>query len=178
MDSESSRRPFAYVRAVKSLDDREDGHLGVGMAARPIGGVPINVHLEGRVYLSAGSQQIAPAAFVSGGIDDVVPKLGASVRGYAQAGYVGGQPDTQFVDGNLVLGKKIPVGLNSAMAIGAGVWGGAEKNVARLELGPSADVVFPLGSGFGRLEASYRWRVGEEDTKDAGAAVLTLSAGF
>ena len=128
LDADSPTKPVAYMRAVRSLDDADDGHLAVGMGAKPIAAVPIDVHLEGRAYLKRGNAQIAPAAFVSGGIDEVVPQLGASVRGYAQAGYVGGRPDTYFLDGSMVLGKKMPISTKAAMTIGAGGWGGGNPS--------------------------------------------------
>ncbi len=60
---------------------------------------------------------------------------------------------------------------------GAGAWGGAQEDAARLDIGPSASVSFQLGEGRGRLAADYRIRVAGDAEPSSGPA-LTLSAGF
>jgi hypothetical protein len=63
------------------------------------------------------------------------------------------------------------------VSAGAGVWGGAQKGAARLDIGPTAAASFRLGESRGRVAADYRFRVAGEAEPRSGPA-LTLSAGF
>ena len=63
-------------------------------------------------------------------------------------------------------------------SLGGGVWGGAQKGAARLDIGPSAMLEFPLGNRmYGRAALDWRFRVAGNAQPGSGPAV-TLSAGF
>ena len=63
------------------------------------------------------------------------------------------------------------------VALGGGVWGGAQQGAARLDIGPSLTVDLRLGAAPARIEADYRWRVAG-NAEPGNGGVVTLSTGF
>jgi hypothetical protein len=100
-----------------------------------------------------------------------------TAEAYLQAGYVTGAFETAFVDGLVRVGREVTSLRDFRLTAGAGAFGGAQQGAERLDIGPSATVTFPVGEGFGRLSAEYRFRVAGEAEPASGPA-LTLSAGF
>lgn len=174
---ESPLRPAAYLRAVHALDVARESDLAAGVALRPLPGIPVTAHAEGRLARRGDRLSVVPAAFVSAGIDEMPAGGGVTLRGYAQAGYVGGRDSTGFADGSLIAEKRVWNDRDSALVAGAGAWGGAQRGAGRLDLGPSASLRFRLGDGTARLSADYRLRVAGDAAPARGAAV-TLAAGF
>lgn len=172
---DSRHRPAAYLRAVSALEAPESD-LAAGLSARPFG-APLNVYVEARVTRRGDAVRLRPAAFLSAGVDALPLSAGFEARGYAQAGYVGGRDATAFADGSLVAERPALRWRDNSLAAGAGVWGGAQRGAARLDLGPSASLRFKLGEGSGRIAADYRLRVAG-NANPAASAALTLSAGF
>ena len=169
--------PSAYVRAVQALGGEREGDLAAGFALRPLAGVPATAQAELRATRRHGAVEARPAAFVTTGVDDA-PIAGAiTVRGYAQAGYVGGRDATAFADGSLVAERTVWSERDRSIAAGVGAWGGAQRGVARLDFGPTASMKFRLGDGAGRIAVDYRVRVAG-NAEPAASAALTLSAGF
>lgn len=173
----SRHRPTAYVRAVRALNGAREGDLAAGVSLRPLAGLAVTAHGEARLSRRGGGSELRPAAFVSTGVDALPVTGGATARGYAQAGYVGGRDATAFADGSLILEKPLWRDRDSAFTAGAGTWGGAQRGAARLDIGPTASLRFRLGQGAARLSADYRLRIAGQAEPSAGAA-LTLSAGF
>lgn len=60
---------------------------------------------------------------------------------------------------------------------GAGVWGGAQKGSARLDVGSSASMNVKLGAVSARLAVDYRLRAAGDAEPGSGAA-FTLTTGF
>lgn len=173
----SALRPAAYLRAVHALDVAREGDLAAGVALRPFPGIPVTAHTEARLTRRGDRLAVAPAAFVSGGIDALPVAGGVTLRGYAQAGYVGGRDATGFADGSLVAEKPIWSHRDRVVGAGAGTWGGIQRGAGRFDIGPTASLRFRLGEGTARLSADYRLRVVGEAAPSRGAAV-TLTAGF
>jgi hypothetical protein len=98
-------------------------------------------------------------------------------EGYAQAGYVGGRFATAFVDGQARIDRLVARLGKSEVRAGAGVWGGAQKHAARLDVGPSATASFRLGETQSRVALDYRVRIAGDAAPKSGPA-LTISAGF
>lgn len=174
----SSRRdPAAYVRASKALVNAGETELAIGLRARPLAQLPISAHAEVRAIQLADATQIRPAAFVSGGFDEDELPLGLSASGYLQAGAVGGEFASGFVDGALRIDRKL-VGAESArIDAGLGAWGGAQRGAARLDVGPSAALTLEIGGAPARIAADWRFRVAGNAEPSSGAAI-TLSTGF
>lgn len=172
----SSLRPVAFLRGVQALRSQETD-IAAGVAVRPLAGVPVDAHLEMRASSRRGSTMLRPAVMLTAGIDGADRPMGFTARGYAQAGYVGGPNGTAFADSSLTAERPVLGTGTARLSGGAGLWGGAQRNARRLDVGPTASASFRIGLGAGRISVDYRIRVAGEAAPATGAA-LTLSAGF
>lgn len=173
----SKHAPAAFLRATRSLSGEKQQELALGLSTRPLSQVPVKVHIEGRVTDGEGATELRPAAFVTGGLyrDDL--PFGISVRGYAQAGYVGGDFATPFADGSLIAEREVARFDLGTVKAGAGAWGGAQEGASRLDVGPTTGVELSVGDVPVRLSVDYRVRVAGDASPGSGGA-LTLSTGF
>ena len=128
--------------------------------------------------MSADSGRNRGAAFyVAGGTgpEPVVEKI--TLETYAQTGYVLGDDETYFFDGSATLQRPITESGRKKLSVGAGVWAGGQRNIARLDVGPRADFAVPLGTGSARLAVDWRVRVAGDALPASGVAI-TVSTGF
>ncbi len=168
----------AYARVARSLQGARQAELAAGLSLRPVPSLPVRVAVEGRATDSAAGRKIRPAAFAVTELAPARLPLGLRGEAYAQAGYVGGDEATAFVDGQArVDGKLARLGEDGALRAGLGAWGGAQKGAARLDIGPSAAISFRLGEAQSRIAVDYRLRIAGEAEPGSGPA-LTFSAGF
>ncbi len=174
---ESKRDPAAYLRASKALAGPGNTEAAVGLRARPLDMVPVNLHGELRVAEGTEGTQVRPAIFVTGGVDNKALPAGLTASGYGQAGYVGGDFATAFADGRIDVTRADTLSGNAVLAAGAGAWGGAQRGAARLDIGPTLKLDLGIGTGSARIAADYRVRVAG-DAEPASGAAITLSAGF
>jgi hypothetical protein len=176
-----SRRPQAYLRAAAALQGAREEEAALGLSARPLGGVPVRVAAELRASQGdrrfASGTRLRPAAYAVSELPVQHLPLGATAEAYAQAGYVGGEADTAFVDGQVRVDRSVVRHDAFDLRAGAGAWGGAQRGSTRLDVGPSAALIFRIGDARGRLAADYRFRVAGNAQPASGPA-LTLSAGF
>ncbi len=173
----SNLRPEAYARFTSALAGPEDRELAVGLAARPLNGVPVAAQAELRARMANGRTEFRPAAML---VSEVAPlDLPAGLRAevYAQGGYVGGRFATPFADGQARMTREVAAFDLGELRAGAGAWGGAQRGAARLDIGPSASVDMRLGDSPARLALDYRLRVAGDAEPGSGVAV-TLSSGF
>ena len=179
--SESALRPQAYLRASAALAGARERELAAGLSARPLAGVPLRVAVEARVGETDRGTRVRPTAFAVTEFPPLELPLGVRAEAYAQGGYVGGEFATAFVDGQARVERAIFRRGETELSAGAGVWGGAQRDAARLDIGPTAAVSFRLGPksfrARGRVAADYRFRLAGEAEPSSGPA-LTLSAGF
>jgi len=178
---QNNRRPTAYLRAAQSLQgaggSSADSEAALGLSARPFAAVPVAAHAEMRIRRSAGSTEIRPAAFAVTEFPPVELPLRGRGEAYLQAGYVGGDFATGFVDGQARITRKLETFRLGELRAGAGAWGGAQKGAARLDIGPSASVDFCIGPANGRAQIDYRVKVAGDAEPGDGVA-FTLSTGF
>ena len=173
----SRHRPQAYVRASSALQGAREHEAAAGLSARPLPAVPVRAGAELRVRDGAYGSEVRPAVLA---VTEFAPlRMGQSARAesYVQAGYVGGDFATPFVDGQARVTVDVAEFDRPRLSVGGGVWGGAQKGAARLDVGPSAALTFRLGQANSRLAVDYRWRVAGDAEPKSGPA-LTLSAGF
>ena len=175
------RAPTLYARYTRALAGARETDVAAGLSAKPFAGFPLTAHAEIRATRVAGSTELRPAAFVTTGVHRDVP-LGFQVRGYAQAGWVGGDYATAFVDGQIVADREVAAfdlgkTRDGSLRVGGGAWGGAQRNAERLDAGPSASLVVPVADAPVRLSVDYRFRILGDAEPDSGVAV-TLSTGF
>lgn len=178
LDLSSRYRPSVYLRTTSALGGVRDNAVALGISARPLPSVPVMAAVEGRLADQAAGRSIVPAAFAYTELPPVSLPMRLRAEAYLQAGYVGGAFATPFADG-LVRVDRLLLRLGATEArVGAGIWGGAQKGAARLDMGPSASVAMPLGKGtFGRVALDWRFRMAGDARPGSGPAV-TLSAGF
>jgi len=174
----SGHRLVGYLRATRALAGPAEDELAAGLAARPLAGLPVSVAAELRVTDEPTGREVRPAAFAVTELPPIGLPFGWRGEAYAQAGYVGGRFATAFVDGQArVDARLVSLGRGAQVRAGGGVWGGAQKHAARLDVGPSATVAFQLGEAQARLALDYRVRVAGDAEPRSGPA-LTFSAGF
>ena len=177
--TEGAYRAAFYVRATAALNGSGEREAAAGFSARPIAKLPIVMAVEGRAFSRpGGSLRLRPAGFVYTEFPWV--RLPFDMRGevYGQAGYVGGNFATAFADGQARVDRRVVTIGGAEVRAGGGVWGGAQKDASRLDVGPTATVGLPLGPmGAARLGVDWRFRVRGNAIPASGPAV-TLSAGF
>jgi hypothetical protein len=172
----SPLQPQVYLRASTALSGAREREVAAGVAARLLPSMPLRFAVEVRTGETDRGTRLRPAAYAVTEFQPLELPLGMRGEAYAQAGYVGGDYATAFVDGQARLERRFGRG-ELELSAGVGVWGGAQKEAARLDIGPSAAVTFRLGGARGRLAADYRFRVAGDAEPSSGPA-LTLSAGF
>ena len=150
----------------------------MGASVRLVPSLPVRVAAEGRVTETAAGREVRPAIFAVTELPPARLPLGLRGEGYAQAGDVGGNYATAFVDGQArVDGKLARPGEDTELRAGLATWGGAQKGAARLDVGPSATLSFRLGEARSRVAVDYRIRVAG-DAEPGSGPVVTFSAGF
>ena len=175
---QSAHRPALHLRASAALNGTQEREAAFGASARPIAGFPVTLAVEARVNRQPGGTHVRPAAFAYTELPPSELPLGMRAEFYGQAGYVGGNFASAFVDGQLRLDRRFMRLGRGEMRIGGGVWGGAQRDAARLDVGPTAMFGLPLGGSAGaRLSVDWRFRVAGDAAPDSGPA-MTLSAGF
>lgn len=173
----SASRPRAYVRVAAALAGPRDREVAAGLSFRPLPEVPLRVAAEGRASESAAGRRARPAAYAVTEFPPLDLPLDMRAEAYVQAGYVGGGFATAFVDGQARVERRVARVRDAEIAAGAGAWGGAQRDSARLDIGPTATATFRLGEARGRVAADYRFRVAG-DAEPASGPALTVSAGF
>lgn len=174
---DSGHRPAAYARASKALAGAGEVEGAVGVSARPVPSVPVTIAAEMRVMQSVGKTYTRPAVYAVTELPPIALPLGLQGEAYAQAGYVGGEFSTPFVDGQLRVERDLVEVGPVEVSAGAGAWGGAQEGVERLDIGPGATVAVDLGDASARVSLDWRFRVAGDAEPSDGPA-LTISAGF
>lgn len=171
-------RPVAYGRVSAALRQPIGAEGAAGLAIHPPASLPLTLAVERRQALSTdGRNDFAIVA--AGGIDRRAIGQGLRLDGYAQTGMVGLAARDGFVDGRLVLDRAVtPSGASDhELAIGGGLWGGAQPGATRLDIGPSATLRLRPGSAGLRLSAEWRARVAGDARPSSGLA-FTIGADF
>jgi len=174
----SPARPVAYLRVTSAMRAPRGEELAAGLALRPLKSLPVVAMAEARATrLPGGGTLLHPAAALVSEFPPLELPLGLRGEAYVQAGWVGGRGSTVFVDGQARLERPLAKLGGMELRAGAGAWGGAQQGARRLDVGPTATLALPLGTGGGRLSADWRFRVAGQALPGSGPA-LTLSAGF
>lgn len=165
----SDRRAALVARFATPLEGsgREMG-LGVELRVRP----GLRLVAEQRVALGGGRG--GPSAFAVGGVGPV-PVAGVRLEAYGQAGAVKRQRLEPFADGAVRMARLVSELGRVQFDLGIGAWGGAQRDAARLDLGPSLGAVLPVGRRSIRVTLDWRQRVAGDARPGSGPA---LSAGM
>ena len=181
--SRSSRHdPRLYLRAYQANVPGGESELAFGASLRPLARVPLRLAGEARYTTNPFGSEIRPAAYAVTEFDPLPLPLGSRLEAYGQAGWVGGAGSTAFADGQAIITRAMPVvGRLSRdalqMSFGAGVWGGAQRDAQRLDIGPTLRFDVKVGRVPTRVSVDYRQRVAGDAAPASGAAA-TISAGF
>lgn len=170
------RGVHAAARLSAPLDSEAGAEASLGLDWRPVAGLPITLIIERRVSLDRGGRDAFAAGLV-GGIDQV--RLPAKFRldAYGQAGVVGLKRRDAYVDGAVRVDRPVVALGPARVAVGAGVWAGAQPGASRLDLGPQIVFRVPVTQGGLRLGAEWRQRVSGNARPGSGPA-LSLGADF
>ncbi|HET9629190.1 MAG TPA: hypothetical protein VFP14_06865 [Novosphingobium sp.] len=171
-------RPALYLRGAGALNGTREQEVALGLAARPLAGVPVAAMAELRATRNAQGLSARPALAL---VTELPPQrlpLGFTGEAYVQGGYVGGRFATAFIDGLARAERNFATVEGAEVHAGGGIWGARQRGAARLDVGPVASVRLRLGdTASARLEADWRFRVAGGASPGSGPA-LTLSAGF
>ena len=174
---ESAHDPHAYGRIYKALVAEGESEVALGLSGKAVKTVPVRLHAELRGTRFVNSSQLRPAAFATTELPVVALPGGAQAETYLQAGIVGGANATGFIDGEAQVMRPVKEYRAGRISLGAGAWGGAQKDAARFDLGPSMRVDVMLADTPARLSLDWRERVAGDAEPKSGLAV-TLSTGF
>ena len=166
-----------YLRSSAPLDQPDASELALGLQAQPLRRVPLRTFAEVRGDRQRGNLRARLSAGVIAAMGPQQLPLGFQAEPYGQAGYVTGIGGTWFADGQLRVDRRVLRHGRAELRAGAGVWGGAQRDAARLDAGPGLTLSFPLGPAQARLSADWRYRVAGKAAPDSGLAV-TLATGF
>jgi hypothetical protein len=186
----SSLDPRIYARAYQALVTGGETELAAGVSARPLGKFPVRLYGELRGVRNpqitddgvSDKIDLRPAAYA---VTEFLPQklpLGFSLEAYGAAGYVGGDASTYFLDGQAAVTRPLvsigkPGGGSTEVSVGAGVWGGAQEGVSRVDVGPTLRFDVDIGKIPARVSVDYREQVAGDAEPDSGVAA-TVSTRF
>ncbi len=163
-----SRRRFALAARLSAPLSGRGKEAAVGIDWQPTR-APIHVIAEHRVALDGGRG--GPMVGVVGGFGPVAVIPGLHLEGYGQAGVIARDGGEGFGDGALRASHPLRSIGGLRIDIGAGIWGGAQRGAARLDIGPSLGIVLPVGRDAVRVTADWRQRIAGDARPDSGPAV-------
>lgn len=162
-----------YLRATAPLaiPGRE---VAVGIEWQP-SDLPLRAVAEQRFGLDGNRG--GPAVGVVGGVDAVDLPFEFRLEAYGQAGAVWRGRIDPFADGALRVTREVAKAGKARLAVGGGAWGAAQRDAARIDVGPTAVATLSLGDQAVKLSVDWRERVAGDATPGSGPAV-TLGANF
>lgn len=169
----AASRTSAYGRVSSAVNRPESPEGALGIAWQPKRSIPVSIAAERRIALGKGARN-ANAVLAVGGFGPTSISGPLQAEGYAQAGMVGFARKDLFVDGKASLLSRIG---RSPVRIGAGLSGGAQPEVERLDLGPELQIRLPLPHLATRLGVEWRTRIAGQATPPSGLAI-TLGTDF
>jgi hypothetical protein len=147
--------------------------VSLGVAWRPAG-VPLRFVAEQRVAIDGGRS--GPSLGVSGGVFTRLPAR-FRLESYAQAGLIARDGLERYADGIVRVARPIASPGAVSLDLGVGAWGGAQRGVARLDVGPSAGLAVPLADRTIRVALDWRQRVAGQARPGSGPA-LSIGSDF
>lgn len=161
---------FARVTAPLSGRGRE---LSLGLEWQPTR-APVRLVAEQRFALDGGGS--GPGLGVVAGADASLAH-GFRLESYGQAGVVRRRRIEPYADGAARATRAVFDEHGVRLALGAGAWGAAQRDTARLDLGPSALLAVPVAGQTFRLALDWRQRVAGHARPGSGPA-LTIGSDF
>lgn len=174
--------PRLYLRAYRAMVLNGENEVALGGSLRPLAGVPLRVAGEVRYTDAAFGTAVRPAGYVVTELPPVRLPYGTQLEAYGQGGWVGGPASTWFADGQASVTGPIRLvdrlSRNAlSLSLGAAVWGGAQKDAERLDIGPTLRLDMKVGKVPTRVTVDWRQRVAGDASPDSGVAA-TISTQF
>ena len=166
------RRLAAVARVVTPLRGK-GAEASLGLEWQPTGAT-VRLVAEQRFGLDGASS--GPGIGVIAGFDGPVAS-GFRLESYGQAGAIRRSRTEPYADGAVRATRLLAEAGGIRLALGGGAWGAAQRDAARLDLGPSATLALPLGKQNVRLALDWRQRVAGEARPGSGLA-FTVGSDF
>ena len=163
-------------RASAPLETRRGAEAAIGLSWRPRPELPLTIIAERRIGLDRGGRD-AFALMAAGGVGPVLLPEKFQLESYAQTGIVGAHRRDGFVDGAATLLRPVKKGDHVAAMVGVGLWGAAQPDVTRLDIGPRLKLRLGEGNTALGIAVDWRLRVAGNAHPDSGLAV-TLDGSF
>lgn len=146
----------------------------VGVEWRPTG-LPVRLVAEYRVSLDGGAS--GPAAGMIAGTGPAPLAFGFDLETYGQAGVIRRRRTEPYAEGAARLSRPVLSVGKAKVDLGLGGWGGAQRGVERLDIGPSIGVRIPVAGKAIRASLDWRQRVAGNARPGSGP-VLVIGSDF
>lgn len=164
-------RQIAATFRSSSNVGRRGGEVAAGVRIQPLAGVPVWLNAERRQRVGRyGGGRSAFALFFESGVYDRAMPFHFLLDGYVQGGVVGLRRRDRFIDGGLTLTQPV----YRQFSAGAGVWGGAQPGLYRVDAGPRVTIRVRPNL---KVHVDYRQRLAGNATPGSGPAI-TLAGDF
>lgn len=179
---ESRHDPRASLRIYHALVRDGETELAANLSARPVGALPLRFFGEVRATRNPSGTDYRPAGYA---VTEIPPQrlpLRFALETYGAAGYVGGEADTYFAEGQAAVTREVVSfkGLDDQrmrLSFGGAAWGGAQKDASRFDIGPTLRLDLSVGEVPARISVDWRERVAGDAAPESGVAA-TVSTRF
>ena len=148
----------AAGRLSRTIGGPDQTEAAAGIDWQPAARLPLHLTVERRFAIDHGGRD-AFAAGVAGGVYALPIARGWRLDGYAEAGVVGARRRDLYADGAVRAGRALDLGDGRTLTLGAGAWGAAQPDAARLDAGPSAVLRLPIERRTIAVALDYRARL-------------------
>jgi len=146
----------------------------IGLEWQPMP-LPVRIVAEERISLDGGEG--GPTLGVIGGVGPIAVAAETTIEAYGQAGAIVRDGVETFADGAVRVALYSRTLDATRVDFGAGAWGAAQRNAARLDTGPSLSADVPIGRVHARLSVDWRARIAG-DARPGSGLVLSLGTDF
>lgn len=167
-------RRIALVARLTSPLSGPGREAAIGVEWRPTK-LPIRLVAEHRFALDGGKG--GPGIAVIGGTGPARIAGGFDLETYGQAGVIRRARTEPYADGAARLTRPLARLGKVRVDLGLGVWGGAQRGAARLDVGPTFGLRAPVGGKTVRLSVEWRQRVAGTARPASGPA-LSIGSDF
>jgi hypothetical protein len=164
-------RRIALTARLSSEVGRRGGEAAAGVRIQPLLNIPVWLTAERRQMIGRyGGGRNDFALFMEGGLYSMPLPWRFSLDTYVQGGVVGLKSRDLFVDGALTVTRPV----FRQFSLGAGVWGGAQPGLYRVDVGPRLTMRVRQNL---KVHVDWRQRVAGNARPGSGPA-LTLASDF
>lgn len=168
-----ARRLAVTARISTALDIRQR-EAAIGLDWKPTR-LPIHLIAEQRIGIEGASG--GPALGAIGGMGPTPVGAGFRLEAYGQAGVIARDGVEGYADGSMRIARPIAGRDRAMLDMGFGVWGGAQREAGRLDIGPSIGASVPVGRRWLRVTADWRERIAGDARPGSGPA-LSIGTDF